>query len=299
MRSSTLVGRLTVMKIGEDARIDLRNFSLEGARWADLRNTLKRGERDGFTVEIAEPPAVPSLIADLRAVSDAWLHDRRSHEMAFSVAGFRDAFVAKQHLASLRQGGKIVAFVSLMTTARGGEAAIGVMRHLSEAPPYAITLDRLADLLGNREPVPRLVHRQRSIRIDTRLGLENERRSCASGAFANPQVFRALLQGRDARGGASRCLRLGHASPIAAAAASCRQALATLGAAPGDDGPAAGGRHTVAESMPALAHELARLVGPFHVGSPFGVKALRALMGECRRRCRIIGSASTRAQPRP
>jgi phosphatidylglycerol lysyltransferase len=129
---------LTVMKVGEDARIDLRNFSLEGARWADLRNTLKRGERDGFTVEIAEPPATPSLIADLRAVSDAWLHDRRSHEMAFSVAGFHDAFVAKQHLASLRQGGKTVAFVSLMTTARNSEAAIGVMRHLNEAPPYAM-----------------------------------------------------------------------------------------------------------------------------------------------------------------
>jgi phosphatidylglycerol lysyltransferase len=129
---------LTVMKIGEDARIDLRNFRLEGARWADLRNTLKRGERDGFAVEITEPPATPSLIADLRAVSDVWLHDRRSHEMAFSVAGFHDAFVAKQYVASLRQGGKTVAFVSLMTTAHSGDAAIGLMRHLNEAPPYAM-----------------------------------------------------------------------------------------------------------------------------------------------------------------
>jgi len=104
---------LTVTKIGEDARVDLRNFSLEGARWADLRNTLKRGEHDGFTVEIAEPPLAPSLIANLKVVSDAWLHDRRSYEMAFSVAGFQHAFVSKQQLALFRPDGKIVAFLSL------------------------------------------------------------------------------------------------------------------------------------------------------------------------------------------
>jgi phosphatidylglycerol lysyltransferase len=129
---------LKVTKIGEEARIALRNFSLEGSRWADLRNTLKRGEHDGFTVEFAAPPAAPSLIAGLQVVSDAWLHSRRSYEMAFSVAGFQDAFISRQHLALLRQGGKIVAFVSLMTNARNSEAAIGVMRHLTEAPPYAM-----------------------------------------------------------------------------------------------------------------------------------------------------------------
>ena len=132
-----------------------------------------------------------------------------------------------------------------------------------------------------------------------RLGLEDEGRSCAARALADPQVFGALLQRRHARGGAFRCLRLGHGPPIAAAAASCRQALAALRAPPGHDRAAAHGCHAVAESMPALAHELARLVGPFHVGSPSRVKPLRALVGECRRRCRIIGPASTRAQTAP
>jgi phosphatidylglycerol lysyltransferase len=129
---------LKVMKIGEEARIALPNFSLEGGRWADLRNTLKRGEHEGFTVEFSGPPAAPSLMAELQAISDAWLRGRRSHEMAFSVAGFADAFISKQNLAFLRRGGKTVAFVSLMTTARQSEAAIGVMRHLTDAPPYAM-----------------------------------------------------------------------------------------------------------------------------------------------------------------
>jgi hypothetical protein len=43
-----------------------------------------------------------------------------------------------------------------------------------------------------------------------------------------------------------------------------RQTLAALGAAPRDDIAAANGRHTGAEAVPALAHELARLISPLH-----------------------------------
>jgi hypothetical protein len=54
---------------------------------------------------------------------------------------------------------------------------------------------------------------------------------------------------------------------------SSREALATLRASPCHYPPTTRGRHALAETMPALAHELARLVGPFHVKSPFRVKA--------------------------
>ena len=47
-----------------------------------------------------------------------------------------------------------------------------------------------------------------------------------------------------------------------------RQALAALGAPPGHDRAAARGRHALAEPMPPLAHEPARLIGPFHFSSP-------------------------------
>jgi phosphatidylglycerol lysyltransferase len=129
---------LSIMKIGEEARVPLGNFSLDGGRRAELRNALTRGEREGLTVEFAEPSADPSVVAELHAVSDTWLEHRRSHEMAFSVAGFHDAYIAKQHLALLRQNGRIVGLLSLMTTAHKTDATIGVMRHMSEAPPYAM-----------------------------------------------------------------------------------------------------------------------------------------------------------------
>jgi phosphatidylglycerol lysyltransferase len=129
---------LKIMKIGEEARIPLRAFSLEGSRRAELRNTLTRGEREGMTVEFAGPTSDPSMIAELHALSDTWLDGRRSREMAFSVAGFRDAYIAKHHLALLRQSGKTIGVLSLMTTAGKADATIGVMRHMTEAPPYAM-----------------------------------------------------------------------------------------------------------------------------------------------------------------
>jgi phosphatidylglycerol lysyltransferase len=129
---------LNVIKIGEEARIPLHEFSLEGKKRADLRNALARGKREGLTVEFTEPSSDLSMVAELHAASDAWLAGQRSREMAFSVAGFRDAHVARQHLALLRQNDKIVGLVSLMATARKGDATIGVMRHMTDTPSYAM-----------------------------------------------------------------------------------------------------------------------------------------------------------------
>jgi phosphatidylglycerol lysyltransferase len=128
---------LTVVKIGEEARIDLAAFSLAGARRAELRYALKRGERDGLTVEYIRYPDA-ATVADLHAISDSWFGGRRRREMAFSVAAFRDAHVAKQHLALVRQNGAVVGLVSVMWTDHRGEAAIGIMRHRTEASPHVM-----------------------------------------------------------------------------------------------------------------------------------------------------------------
>src|SRR5436853_4846456 len=181
------------------------------------------------------------------------------------------------------------------------EIALGVIRPHApdrrlEAPPDAIALDRLADLPGDREAEPRRARRRGTILTAARFGFEDEDGGCASRPFADPQVFRALFQRRHWRGGARSCLRLGHAPPIAAAAASLRQALATLRAPPGHPPAARGGRQALAETMPALAHELARLVGPFHVESPL---VPSPGWGNVAAGAAQIGPAGTRAQTAP
>ena len=129
---------LRLMKLGEEATIALDDFDLKGSHRAHLRYALKRGERDGFDVEVIEPACVPARLPMLKEISDAWLESRVAREKSFSVAAFHTDYLAAQSVMLVRQHGKPVAFVTFMTTDLHTEATVGVMRHLPDASPYAM-----------------------------------------------------------------------------------------------------------------------------------------------------------------
>ena len=58
---------LAAMKIGEEARVPLAEFSLEGAARADLRQAHRRAQRDGATFEVVPPGELQALMPLLRA----------------------------------------------------------------------------------------------------------------------------------------------------------------------------------------------------------------------------------------
>ena len=129
---------LTLMKLGEEARVMLQEFELKGPQRAHLRYALKRGERDGFSVEHIGPAQMGESLPVLRAISDAWLEDREAREKSFSVAAFDDDYLAAQSVLLVRQNGEPLAFVTFMTTDLNTDATVGVMRHLPGASPYAM-----------------------------------------------------------------------------------------------------------------------------------------------------------------
>lgn len=129
---------LRLIKLGEEARIDLPGFGLEGPTRTNLRYALRRGEREGLTTEMIGPDGVRDILPVLREISDAWLRQRRAHEKAFSVAAFTPAWLAPQSVMLARQNGKPVAFVSFMTTDLQSEATVGVMRHIEGASAYTM-----------------------------------------------------------------------------------------------------------------------------------------------------------------
>ncbi len=127
---------LRLMKLGEEALISLGDFSLLGAQMAHLRYALKRGTRDGLATELLTTPA--EAFPMLRAISDAWLTQRRATEKGFSVAAFDEAYLARQSVMLVRQHERPVAFVTFMTTDLRTEATVGVMRHVADTSPYAM-----------------------------------------------------------------------------------------------------------------------------------------------------------------
>ena len=80
---------LRLSKLGEEARVPLHGFSLDGPARADLRQAHRRALREGATFEVVPREMVPSILAQLRAVSDAWLEEKNTAEKAFLAGVFR------------------------------------------------------------------------------------------------------------------------------------------------------------------------------------------------------------------
>jgi phosphatidylglycerol lysyltransferase len=128
----------SVMKLGEDAVIDLAAFSLKGGQAAHLRYALKRGERDGLEFEWVPPDRVGVRLAELAEISSQWLESRRGDEKGFSVAAFEPKYLTRQYVGLLIEGGRKVAFVSVMVPPAGREATVGLMRSCGAKSPVAM-----------------------------------------------------------------------------------------------------------------------------------------------------------------
>lgn len=143
---------LRFYKLGEQARVDLENFSLSGGKKSGWRNTLSRGAREGLSVEILPPERVPEVVGRLQWISDHWLAERGAAEKGFSLGAFDADYVCQQPVAVMRSGEDIVAFATLMTTSVGEEVAIDLMRHVEGMPNIAMEFLflRLCEILKER-----------------------------------------------------------------------------------------------------------------------------------------------------
>jgi phosphatidylglycerol lysyltransferase len=125
----------SLFKLGEEAIVDVRSFSLEGKRFKTLRNSLHHVERAGVKLRVMPPAEVGSRIAELRAVSDAWLTTKHVPEKRFSVGFFSEPFLRRfPAIVAEDAGGRILGFASLMPGRSGGEASADLMRHHPDAP---------------------------------------------------------------------------------------------------------------------------------------------------------------------
>jgi phosphatidylglycerol lysyltransferase len=118
---------LTLLKLGEEARVPLADFSLDGSNRKGLRRNQRTMEREGATFEIVNQPT-------LRAISDAWLREKRTREKAFSLGRFDERYIARFPVALVRHQGDIVAFANLWTTLSRRALSVDLMRYLPSAP---------------------------------------------------------------------------------------------------------------------------------------------------------------------
>ena len=122
------------IKIGEEARVELAAFSLEGRERKTMRNTCSRIEREGFTFEILPKTELEPVMKDLERVSTEWLRTLSMREKSFSLGSFSQAYISRCDVATVSKGSELVAFANIWVTKDKNEFSVDLMRYSAAAP---------------------------------------------------------------------------------------------------------------------------------------------------------------------
>jgi phosphatidylglycerol lysyltransferase len=125
---------LTLAKIGEEGRVELKNFSLEGNTRKGLRHIFNKFEKEGFIFEVVPMEIVPSRIAEMKEISDRWLQEKKTREKGFSLGCFNETYLKQFPVAIVRKDAQIIAFANIWQGADKEELSPDLMRHLPGAP---------------------------------------------------------------------------------------------------------------------------------------------------------------------
>jgi phosphatidylglycerol lysyltransferase len=125
---------MSLLKIGEEARVKLDQFNLDGKTKKTLRGTVNKLNREGLRLEIVPTGDVPALLPRLKSVSDAWLRDKRVREKGFSLGGFDERYLSRMPMAVVWQDEKPIAFANMFLCESMEEASVDLMRQLPDGP---------------------------------------------------------------------------------------------------------------------------------------------------------------------
>ena len=125
---------LDVVKLGEEARVPLAGFSLEGSSRRNLRRVWRRMVEEGYTFELVQPEGLPAILPELRRVSDEWKDRKKAREKSFSLGAFEDSYVLRYPVGVARKDGRIIAFSNLWLSGDHAEVEADLMRYTADAP---------------------------------------------------------------------------------------------------------------------------------------------------------------------
>lgn len=118
------------LKIGEEAIVDLPQFTLEGKAGRNLRTAVNKFTKQGYRVRHYALPIGDDLLAELRAISDDWLEAMEGAEKKFSLGWFDPDYLRNCDIVVVENDQGIpIAFANLVPEYQLNEATIDLMRH--------------------------------------------------------------------------------------------------------------------------------------------------------------------------
>jgi phosphatidylglycerol lysyltransferase len=119
-----------VLKIGEEAIVDLKAFTLQGKAGKNLRTAVNRMTKLGYEVKFYQPPISNDLLRQLKSVSDEWLQLVQGSEKKFSLGWFDEAYLRECEIVTVQSShGEIIAFANILSEYQLNEVTNDMMRH--------------------------------------------------------------------------------------------------------------------------------------------------------------------------
>ena len=126
--------RLKKLKIGDNAMVDLSDFSLQGKSKRELRSKVRQLEAMGIHICEFQPPVPDDIITQLKAVSDQWLRIPGRRERSFTLGQFDPDYLrSKPLLVVMDSAGTVLAFINLISV-DSTEITGDLMRRRTDVP---------------------------------------------------------------------------------------------------------------------------------------------------------------------
>jgi phosphatidylglycerol lysyltransferase len=142
---------LALSKMGEEARVPLTEFSLDGSQRAGLRQAWRRAGREGLAFQVVAAERVASYLRQLESISEAWLRSKAAAEKGFSVGRFDPAYLTRLPCALVTLRERPVAFANLWPGGGREELSLDLMRHADDAPPGCMDFLFIETMLWGRQ----------------------------------------------------------------------------------------------------------------------------------------------------
>ena len=125
---------LIFLKLGEEGRVNLETFSLEGSSRSGLRYSHNKALKQNCSFSIVPQQEVNLVLDEVKSVSDAWLEHKNVREKRFSVGWFNPQYLSAAPLALVKQNEKIIGFANVLPGAGKQELSIDLMRFTPSGP---------------------------------------------------------------------------------------------------------------------------------------------------------------------
>jgi phosphatidylglycerol lysyltransferase len=124
-----------LQKIGEEAVVSIKDFLAGEATNKYFRQIRNKFTKQGYSVEIVQPPHSPMLAADLRHISDNWLARPGRKERRFMMGYFTAKYLQQGPVAVLKDStGQIQGFINQIPSFDAKEANFDMLRQSDAAP---------------------------------------------------------------------------------------------------------------------------------------------------------------------